>query len=166
MIRILLAALLLVSFSAAPALAGKPDNKGKGHGNKSNKGSQGYHDDGDRGHHGDDDDDFDLDVDVIFSPQQRDMYRGYHVEHYGRGHCPPGLAKKNNGCMPPGLAKKRYEVGRPLPPDLVILDLPYDLGVRIGPAPRGYRYGLIDGDVVKLALGTLLVVDAIDGLTD
>lgn len=22
--------------------------------------------------------------------------------------CPPGLAKKNNGCMPPGLARKRY----------------------------------------------------------
>lgn len=22
--------------------------------------------------------------------------------------CPPGLAKKDNGCMPPGLAKKRY----------------------------------------------------------
>ncbi len=23
--------------------------------------------------------------------------------------CPPGLAKKNNGCLPPGLAKKRYD---------------------------------------------------------
>ena len=26
---------------------------------------------------------------------------------YGVGGCPPGLAKKNNGCMPPGLAKKK-----------------------------------------------------------
>ena len=26
---------------------------------------------------------------------------------YGVGGCPPGLAKKNNGCMPPGQAKKR-----------------------------------------------------------
>lgn len=25
---------------------------------------------------------------------------------YGRGACPPGLAKKNNGCLPPGQAKK------------------------------------------------------------
>ncbi len=25
------------------------------------------------------------------------------------GGCPPGLAKKNNGCMPPGLARKREE---------------------------------------------------------
>jgi hypothetical protein len=23
-----------------------------------------------------------------------------------RDHCPPGLAKKDNGCMPPGQAKK------------------------------------------------------------
>ncbi len=28
---------------------------------------------------------------------------------------PPGLAKKNNGCLPPGQAKKRYQVGQPLP---------------------------------------------------
>ena len=29
-----------------------------------------------------------------------------------RGNCPPGLAKKNNGCNPPGQAKKLYGVGQ------------------------------------------------------
>jgi hypothetical protein len=29
-----------------------------------------------------------------------------------RGGCPPGLAKKNNGCLPPGQAKKMYYVGQ------------------------------------------------------
>jgi hypothetical protein len=29
-----------------------------------------------------------------------------------RGSCPPGLAKKNNGCLPPGQAKKSYNVGQ------------------------------------------------------
>jgi hypothetical protein len=29
--------------------------------------------------------------------------------------CPPGLAKKNNGCMPPGQAKKFFSVGERLP---------------------------------------------------
>ena len=29
-----------------------------------------------------------------------------------RGGCPPGLAKKGNGCMPPGQAKKMYNVGQ------------------------------------------------------
>jgi opacity protein-like surface antigen len=29
-----------------------------------------------------------------------------------RGTCPPGLGKKNNGCLPPGQAKKQYNVGQ------------------------------------------------------
>jgi len=29
-----------------------------------------------------------------------------------RGSCPPGLAKKNNGCLPPGQAKQMYNVGQ------------------------------------------------------
>lgn len=29
-----------------------------------------------------------------------------------RGNCPPGLAKKNNGCTPPGQAKKLYNIGQ------------------------------------------------------
>jgi hypothetical protein len=44
---------------------------------------------------------------------------GILVDHYGRryaldarGSCPPGLAKKNNGCLPPGQAKKLYNVGQ------------------------------------------------------
>lgn len=29
-----------------------------------------------------------------------------------RGSCPPGLAKRDNGCMPPGQAKRMYNVGQ------------------------------------------------------
>jgi hypothetical protein len=29
-----------------------------------------------------------------------------------RGSCPPGLAKRSNGCMAPGQAKKLYNVGQ------------------------------------------------------
>jgi hypothetical protein len=29
-----------------------------------------------------------------------------------RGACPPGLAKKNNGCMPPGQARQLFNVGQ------------------------------------------------------
>jgi len=29
-----------------------------------------------------------------------------------RGTCPPGLAKKDNGCMPPGQAKRMYREGQ------------------------------------------------------
>ena len=108
----------------------------------------------------------DVHVRVTFHSDERERVRLFFVETYGRGKCPPGLAKKNNGCLPPGQAKKRYILGRPLPRDIVIVPLPVELGRRIGPPPDGYRYGIVDGDLVKLAVGTLLVVDAIQGLVD
>ncbi len=103
-------------------------------------------------------------VTVVFSDAQRESARSYFVKEHGHGNCPPGLAKKHNGCLPPGQAKKRYAVGHPLPQGVVVEELPVDLSVRIGPAPHGYRYGILDGDLVKLAVGTMLVVDAIEGL--
>jgi len=68
--------------------------------------------------------------------------------------------------MPPGQAKKRYAIGRPLPHGVVLAPLPSALAILIGAPPHGYRYGFLDGDVVKLAVGTALVVDAIEGLAD
>ncbi|HSD65344.1 MAG TPA: hypothetical protein VLF95_01515 [Vicinamibacteria bacterium] len=105
-------------------------------------------------------------VTVSFTTQQRDAARGWYVERYGRGNCPPGLAKKGNGCLPPGQAKKRYVIGQRLPQGIVYGPVPPDLSVRIGPPPAGHLYVTLDGDLLKLAVGTLLVVDAVDGLVD
>lgn len=42
--------------------------------------------------------------------------RYYRDGRYYGSSCPPGLAKKNNGCLPPGQAKKaRWGVGQRLP---------------------------------------------------
>lgn len=103
-------------------------------------------------------------VTVVFVDTQREAARSYFAKQHGKGNCPPGLAKKNNGCLPPGQAKKRYVIGQPLPRGIVVAELPVELSIRIGTAPAGYRYGILDGDLVKLAVGTLLVVDAIEGL--
>jgi len=103
-------------------------------------------------------------VTVVFSATQREAARSYFVKEHGRGNCPPGLAKKHNGCLPPGQAKKRYVVGHSLPQGIVVGELPVELSARIGSAPPGYRYGILDGDLVKVAVGTMLVVDAIGGL--
>ena len=106
----------------------------------------------------------DVAVSVSFRAEDRRVVETYFVEKHGRGNCPPGLAKKNNGCLPPGQAKKRYVVGQPLAREIVIVEPPPELVVRIGPPPSGYRYAMVDGDLVKLAIGTALVVDAIHGL--
>ena len=108
----------------------------------------------------------DVAVTIVFGARERDAARGYFVERHGRGNCPPGLAKKGNGCLPPGQAKKRYLVGQPLPRGVVYAPPPRELAVRLGPAPRGYAYVMLDGDLLKLAIGTRMVVDAIQGLVD
>jgi hypothetical protein len=41
---------------------------------------------------------------------------------YGIGGCPPGLAKKHNGCMPPGQARKQAQDRR----------LPSPFGIKAG----------------------------------
>ena len=99
---------------------------------------------------------------VVFD---RDQHAAWTSWSKGRG-CPPGLAKKNNGCLPPGQAKKRYVVGQKLPVTVRWEPLPRDLRDVLGPAPRGYEYGLVDGDVLKLAVGTRLVVDALQAILD
>jgi len=99
-----------------------------------------------------------------FTSHQREVVRVYFVDEERRGHCPPGLAKKHNGCLPPGQAKKRYQVGHALPAGTHYQPPPPELQARIGKPPEGYVYVTLDGDLLKLAVGTLLVVDAIDGL--
>ncbi len=101
---------------------------------------------------------------VVSRDHDRDAVRTYFTGQYGAGNCPPGLAKKNNGCLPPGQAKKRYQVGQPLPATVVYVDAPRELLVNLSPPPSNHKYVIVDGDVLKLAIGTLLVVDAINGL--
>lgn len=107
-----------------------------------------------------------VEVSVHFSTEQRHAVEAWFVERHGRGGCPPGLAKKSNGCLPPGQAKKRYAIGEPLPPGVESHPPAAEVRVRLGEPPAGFRYVMVDGDLVKLAVGTMLVVDAIDGLID
>ena len=40
------------------------------------------------------------------------VYQGHlGANYWGNRGCPPGLAKKNNGCLPPGIAKQSFNVG-------------------------------------------------------
>lgn len=35
-----------------------------------------------------------------------------HSWSYNTRNCPPGLAKRNNGCMAPGAARRHYNIGQ------------------------------------------------------
>ncbi|WP_380055084.1 excinuclease ABC subunit A [Falsihalocynthiibacter sp. SS001] len=53
--------------------------------------------------------------------------------------CPPGLAKKNNGCLPPGQAKKIYGRGDRLEGDYDLIKNPDRYGLK--PGKTYYRLG-------------------------
>jgi len=103
---------------------------------------------------------------VVFADNDRHAVQSYWVETYGHGKCPPGLAKKNRLCLPPGQYKKRYEIGRALPTTIVVQPVPKVIVTRLSPVPTGYEYVMVDGDILKLAVGTRLVADAIQAIID
>jgi Ni/Co efflux regulator RcnB len=98
-----------------------------------------------------------------FGDRHRTIAHGYYGEEFRRGHCPPGLAKKHNGCMPPGQAKK-WAVGRPLAREVIYYDVPSALVVQFDRPPSGYRYVRVESDILLIALATGIVIDAIRDL--
>ncbi len=98
-----------------------------------------------------------------FGDQQRVVVREYYGKQYRAGRCPPGLAKKNNGCMPPGQAKK-WAVGQPLPRDVVYYPVPQSVVIRLGVPPAGHKYVRVAADILLIAIGTSMIVDAIQDL--
>lgn len=98
-----------------------------------------------------------------FGDRHRESVRDYFEPRVRAGRCPPGLAKKNNGCLPPGQAKQ-WVMGQRLPRDLVRYPLPLELRRQLGRAPAGYEYVRVDNDILMLIIGTGMVVDAIENL--
>lgn len=154
-----------VILAAGPALAEKPSWAGKGGNNQHREQKGERRDNG--GSPGRDRNRAAPEQRRHFEDQHRVAVRQYFGEHYGEQYggrrCPPGLAKKHNGCMPPGQAKK-WQVGRPLPSNVIYYDVPPQLVVQIGAPPPGYRYARVAGDILLLAIGTGMVIDAIQDL--
>ncbi len=100
---------------------------------------------------------------IHFNDRHRDVIRQYYSDSFRAGHCPPGLSKKNNGCLPPGQAKK-WHLGRPLPGDVVYYDLPPQVIIGLGTPPAGQKYVRVASDFLLIPIGTVLVLDAIQDL--
>lgn len=99
-----------------------------------------------------------------FRDDHRIVIRDYYGREYGAGRrCPPGLAKKHNGCLPPGQARK-WAVGRVLPRDVIFYPVAPAVLVQLGPPPAGHRFVRVAADILLIAIGTGLVIDAIEDL--
>ena len=99
-------------------------------------------------------------VQLHFTARHREQVQLYYQKRYQAGHCPPGLAKKKTGCLPPGQVRK-WRLGGVLPPEVIIYDLPEGLVVQLDRPPVGYRYVRVAADILLIAIGSRMVVDAI-----
>lgn len=156
---------LAAAFAASPALADKPSwaggGNGGGHGGGHGGGKHGRG--GDQGYEERRGGDTHVSIDFRFDDGNRRIVQDYYGAQFSSGKCPPGLAKKNNGCMPPGQAKK-WAMGRALPGDVVRYPLPRELLIRLPAPPVGHEYVRVASDILLIATGTGMVLDAIQDL--
>ncbi len=98
-----------------------------------------------------------------FQERHREAAQAYYGRPENRGYCPPGLAKKSRDCLPPGQARK-WQRGYTLPAGVVYYEVPRSVVLTLGVPPSGYRYVRVASDILLLAVGTGMVVDAIEDL--
>lgn len=153
-IALIVSALLAgAAYADPPAHAGGP-NKDKGNAASARHDKQDRRDYRDRGS---------IDVDIVFDSPHRGIIRDYYSNEFSRQGCPPGLAKKGNGCQPPGQARK-WRVGHRLPDDIVYYPLPHDLHVRLGYDDPAYKLIRVGSDILRIGVGTGIVVEAVEDL--
>jgi hypothetical protein len=130
---IFITGLVILSALAAPPADAKPHDKQVKHKNKST-------------------------VAITIPAIDRGIIFNYLESHRYPHHCPPGLAKKRNGCLPPGIAKK-YAIGQSLPPGIGH-KVPHGLLTQLHPI-AGYQYIQVDQDILLISEATKKVVDAV-----
>lgn len=144
-------ALAIALAVGAPAFADKPEAQSN---SKPQKISQ-EHSDRSAAHNSGDEDK------VYFNEYRKNQLRTYYLKAQKPANCPPGLAKKNNGCQPPGQAKK-WRKSQPLPRDVGYYDLPATLIDELGRTPAGDRIVQVDSDFLLINAATGMVIDAFD----
>lgn len=141
----------LAALSVGSACADKPEWAGKG---KPGKGGQ---------EQGQSDSRQGVSIQISFNDDSRRAINDYYGSRFRAGKCPPGLAKKHNGCLPPGQARK-WARGRAIPADLRVYELPQDLRRRLPPPPPEHRYVRVAADILLIAIGSGMVIDAIEDI--
>ena len=86
---------------------------------------------------------------------------------YGTGGCPPGLGRKNNGCMPPGKVKQLYTTGQRYPGNYGSLwnynQIPRDLRSQYD-LTRSGRYYYSDGYLYEVDPRTRLIQQVVSAI--
>jgi Ni/Co efflux regulator RcnB len=163
---------LLGAALVLPAGADNDKNKGNGHGGGPKADKADKHDNDNKGGHGNSGVVIEQRAagpqvavipyqQVVVVDRDRTLVRTYYRNEYVAGRCPPGLAKKNNGCLPPGQARKMWTIGQPLPPEVVYYPIQRDLWIQLTPPPQGYEYVQVDDDIVLMLTATRVIASLV-----
>ena len=101
---------------------------------------------------------------VVIVDRDRNVVRTYYRTEYDAGRCPPGLAKKNNGCLPPGQVNRAWIIGQPLPPEIIYEPMPRELWTQLTPPPYGYQYVRVSDDIVLMSTATRVIAGLLGNL--
>jgi Ni/Co efflux regulator RcnB len=164
---------ILCAALVSPASADNDKGKGNSHGNQKagkSDNDRGRGDNDDRGNSGGPA--FDRRAadpaaphqQIVIGDRDRNAVRSYYRTEYDAGRCPPGLAKKNNGCLPPGQAKKAWAIGQPLPRQTAYEQMPRALSSQLTPPPPGYEYVRVADDVVLMSTETRVIAGLLGNL--
>jgi Ni/Co efflux regulator RcnB len=162
---------ILCAALVSPASADNDKGKGNSHGGpkaaKSDN-DRGRGDNDDRGNSGPPFDRRAVDPapyqQIVIGDRDRNAMRTYYRNEYDAGRCPPGLAKKNNGCLPPGQAKKAWVIGQPLPSQIAYEAMPRALRTQLTPPPPGYEYVRVADDIVLMSTETRVIAGLLGNL--
>lgn len=83
-----------------------------------------------------------------FNDRHRQVVRGYYDNRKRHGHYRHDKAR-------------RYQIGRPLPRDVIFYEVPRSVSRDFGAPPRGYRYVRVSNDILLISAITGLVIDAL-----
>jgi Ni/Co efflux regulator RcnB len=150
-IRRLAIIVAIAAMTGSPAFAKKPSEPG-------NSGAQKSQSDNSAGastHHDS------KDSDDYFNSDRRSLIKNYYTTSAKSGNCPPGLAKKNNGCQPPGQLKK-WQRGNTLPGNAEYYDLPAALIAELGRTPEGAKIVQIGTAVLLVSIASGIILDVYD----
>ena len=100
-----------------------------------------------------------------FDVRRREAARRYYRNRDWRNGCPPGLMLRAGRCISYGV-RRHWMIGRPLAGDVTYYPVPAEVVLSMGSPPPGYQYVRVAGDILLIAVGTNLVVDAVSDLFD
>lgn len=98
---------------------------------------------------------------AYITPRYRKAVRQYLARHHGSGKpCLPGVVKQGAACRA-GAGGGNWQIGKALPRGAQVQPLPAGLAAALPKAPPGTRYVLLAGDILLMASGSRIVVDAV-----